>query len=316
MYVEKSGLGPTDGARVTVDASGMVETVTGGASVGQGFETVMAQVCAETLGIDYRRVRVVHGRTDRIEFGIGAHASRATVMTANAVAAAASKVRAKALELAGELMQTDVRQLDIIDGEVRRDDGNGGPSVSLAELAQHLRPASATRGAREPGLCADGWFDTAHQTYPYGAQIAVVRIDPDTGAVAVEKMLIAYDCGRAINPMLVRGQLVGGFAQGLGGALFEECQYDERGQPISVTFADYLMPTAREIPSLDVLLTEDAKSRLNPLGIKGAGEGGIAGVGAVIASAVEDAIGVAGVITQLPITPQRLKRILDACTRR
>ena len=314
MFVEKSGLGPTDGARVNVDINGGVEVVTGGASVGQGFETVMAQVCAETLGVDYRRVRVVHGRTDRIEFGIGAHASRATVMTANAVAVAAAKVRAKALDLAAQLLQTEVRRLDIIDGEVARTDAAGGPSISLASLAHHLRPASPTRGGRDPGLTAEGWFDTAHQTYPYGVQVALVTIDADTGAVAVEKMLIAYDCGRAINPMLVHGQLVGGFAQGLGGALFEEFQYDERGQPLSVTFADYLLPTARDVPDVDVLLTEDAKSRWNPLGIKGAGEGGIAAVGAVIASAVEDAIQVPGAITELPITPQRLKCILDART--
>jgi aerobic carbon-monoxide dehydrogenase large subunit len=212
-------------------------------------------------------------------------------------------------------LQTDVRHLDTLDGEVVRADGEG-PSISMASLAQHLRPASPTRGAREPGLSAEGWFDTAHQTYPYGVQIAVVTIDPGTGVVTVEKMLIAYDCGRAINPMLVEGQLVGGFAQGLGGALLEEFQYDDRGQPLSVTFADYLVPTAREIPQVDVLLTEDAPSCLNPLGIKGAGEGGIAGVGAVIASAVEDAIGIAGIITELPITPQRLKRILDERARR
>jgi aerobic carbon-monoxide dehydrogenase large subunit len=314
MYVEKSGLGPTDGARVSVDIGGAVEVVTGGASVGQGFETVMAQVCAETLGVDYRRVRVVHGRTDRIEYGIGAHASRATVMTANAVAIAAGKVRAKALDLASQLLQTDVHHLDIVDGEVVRADGMG-PSISMASLADHLRPTSRARGAREPGLSAEGWFDAAHQTYPYGVQIAVVTIDSGTGVVTVEKMLIAYDCGRAINPMLVKGQLVGGFAQGLGGALFEEFQYDERGQPLSVTLADYLMPTAREIPVVDVLLTEDARSRCNPLGIKGAGEGGIAGVGAVMASAVEDAIGVPGVISELPMTPHRLKRILDECER-
>jgi carbon-monoxide dehydrogenase large subunit/6-hydroxypseudooxynicotine dehydrogenase subunit gamma len=311
MFVEKSGLGPTDGARVNVDTNGGVEVVTGGASVGQGFETVMAQVCAETLGVDYRRVRVVHGRTDRIEFGIGAHASRATVMTANAVAVAAAKVRAKALDLAAQLLQTEARRLDIVDGEVVRTEVAGGPSISLASLAHHLRPASPTRGGRDPGLTAEGWFDTAHQTYPYGVQVALVTIDADTGAVVVEKMLIAYDCGRAINPMLVHGQLVGGFVQGLGGALFEEFQYDERGQPLSVTFADYLLPTARDVPDVDVLLTEDAKSRWNPLGIKGAGEGGIAAVGAVIASAVEDAIQVPGAITELPITPQRLKRILD-----
>jgi CO/xanthine dehydrogenase Mo-binding subunit len=148
-------------------------------------------------------------------------------------------------------------------------------------------------------------------TYPYGVQIARVNVDPGTGAVHIEKMLIAFDVGRAINPMLVRGQLVGGFAQGLGGALFEEFQYDDRGQPLSVTFADYLIPTASEVPEVDVLITEDARSTCNPLGIKGAGEGGVAAVGAVIASAVDDAIGGKGLISRIPITPQTLKSIID-----
>ena len=139
----------------------------------------------------------------------------------------------------------------------------------------------------------------------------MVRVDRETGAVTVERYVIAYDIGRAINPMLVRGQLVGGFVQGLGGALFEEFQYDERGQPLSVTFADYLLPTLQEVPNLDVLLTEDAPSTCNPLGIKGAGEGGIAAAGAVIASAVDDALGTVGTVTQLPITPQKLKALID-----
>ena len=311
MYVEKSGLGPTDGARVNVHTDGEVEVITGGASLGQGFETVIAQVCAEKLGVNYRRVRVVHGRTDRIEFGIGAHATRATVMTANATSVAAEKVRAKALDVAAQLMQTEVRHLDIVDGNVVRTDINGGATISLANIAHHLRPVSPTRGERDPGLMAEGWFTTAHMTYPYGVQIAVVKIDAGTGAVKVERVLIAYDIGRAINPMLVRGQLVGGFVQGLGGALFEEFQYDERGQPLSVTFADYLLPTLQEVPNLDVLLTEDAPSTCNPLGIKGAGEGGIAAAGAVIASAVDDALGTVGTVTQLPITPQKLKALID-----
>jgi carbon-monoxide dehydrogenase large subunit/6-hydroxypseudooxynicotine dehydrogenase subunit gamma len=311
LFVEKSGLGPSDGARVNVDTTGVVEVITGGASVGQGFETVMAQVCAETLGIDYRRVRVVHGRTDRIEYGIGAHASRATVMTANATAVAATKVREKAIGIAAELLQTLPDQLDIIDGEVVRTGRVSGPSISLGEIANHLRPTSSTRRGREPGLSADGWFFTEHQTYPYGNQIAVVRVDPETGAVTVEQFLVAYDIGRAINPMLVRGQIAGGFAQGLGGALYEEFLYNELGEPLSVTFADYLMPTLRETPKLDILLAEDAPSIRNPLGIKGAGESGIAAVGAAIAAAIDDAIGIPGAITQLPVTPQRLKRILD-----
>jgi carbon-monoxide dehydrogenase large subunit/6-hydroxypseudooxynicotine dehydrogenase subunit gamma len=146
--------------------------------------------------------------------------------------------------------------------------------------------------------------------YPYGVHIAVVRVDRDTGAVAVERYLVAYDVGKAVNPMLVEGQIAGGFAQGLGGALFEEFVYDERGEPLSVTFADYLMPTARETPAVEILITEDAPSPLNPLGLKGAGEGGANAVGAAIASAIDDAIGVPGAITTLPVTPMRMREIL------
>lgn len=311
IYVEKSGLGPTDGARVNVHTSGEIEVITGGASVGQGFETVIAQVCADVLGSDYRQVRVVHGRTDRIEYGVGAHATRATVMTANAAAVAAKKVRDKAFDIASQLLQADAGDLDIVGGSVVRKGEAGGPAINLGEIAHHLRPTSPTRGERDPGLSAEGWFKTSHMTYPYGVQIAVANIDSGTGAVRIEKLLIAYDVGRAINPMLVEGQLVGGFAQGLGGSLLEEFRYDERGQPLSVTFADYLLPTAQDVPFVDVLLTEDAPSAVNPLGIKGAGEGGIAAAGAVIASAVEDALGGIGTITQLPITPQRLKSLID-----
>jgi carbon-monoxide dehydrogenase large subunit/6-hydroxypseudooxynicotine dehydrogenase subunit gamma len=310
MYVEKSGLGPTDGARVNVHTNGEIEVITGGASGGQGFETVIAQVAAQTLGANYRKVRVVHGRTDRIEYGIGAHATRATVMTANATVVAAEKVRAKALDMAAQLLQADAASLTIVDGVVQRTDSSGA-SIDLGQLAHHLRPVSPTRGEREPGLASDGWFTTDHMTYPYGAQLALVKVDPGTGGITIEKMLIAFDVGRAINPMLVRGQLVGGFAQGLGGALFEEFRYDEHGQPLSVTFADYLMPTAHEMPAVDVMVLEDAPSATNPLGIKGAGEGGIAAVGAVIASAVDDALGNQGLITQIPIKPQAVKAILD-----
>ncbi len=309
LFIEKSGLGPYDGARVNVDTTGGVEVITGGASVGQGFETVVAQVCAETIGVDYRRIRVVHGRTDRIEYGLGAHASRATVMSANAVAVAAKKVRDKALDLAGALLQLDAASLDIADGIVRKRDASLGPTISLADLAHHLRPVSSTRGEREPGLCAEGWFHCEHQVYPYGAQFIALRIDAPTGVVHVEKGLVAYDIGRAINPMLVRGQILGGFAQGLGGALYEEFRYNELGEPLCVTFADYLVPTLAEMPPVDVLLLEDAPTNRNPLGIKGAGESGIAAVGAAVASAVDDALG-AGAVTRLPITPQHLRQII------
>jgi aerobic carbon-monoxide dehydrogenase large subunit len=312
MYVEKSGLGPIDGVRIHVHDSGDVEVITGGASVGQGFETVVAQICADRLGVDYRKVWVIHGQTDRIEYGIGAHATRATVMTGNATAIAAEKVRAKALDMASQLLQAEPGRLAIVDGKIVRSEALDEPLMTLGEIANHLRPTSKTRGERDPGLSAEGWFNAAHMTYPYGVQIALVTIDRGTGGVTIEKMLIAFDVGRAVNPVLVRGQIVGGFAQGLGGAMFEEFQYDERGQPLSVTFADYLMPTAHEIPKVDVLITEDAPSTTNPLGIKGAGEGGIAGVGAAIASAVDDALGDIATVTSLPIKPQWLKAVIDA----
>jgi carbon-monoxide dehydrogenase large subunit len=311
MFVEKSGLGPADGVRIEVDTSGAIELITGGASLGQGFETVMAQVCAEIVGVDYRHVRVTHGQTDRIAYGIGAHASRATVMTASATHNGAVKLRAKAIEMAAELMQAPPAALDIVDGKVVRKDQPAGASMSLGEIAGHLAPTSKTRGEREPGLSVDGWFRVEHQVYPYGIHFAVVRIDRDTGGVHVERYAIAYDIGRAINPALVQGQIVGGFVQGLGGALLEEFTYNERGDPLATTFADYLMPTAREAPEVDVMLREDYLSPLNPLGIKGAGESGITGVGAALASAIDDAIGMPGAVTQLPVTPQRLKAILN-----
>ena len=315
IFVEKSGLGPFDGVRVSVDTSGLVEVVTGAASLGQGIETVVAQICADALGADYRRVRVVHGRTDRIAFGMGAFASRATVMTGEAARLAAVDVRKKAIEVAAELLQQPADALEVVDGKVVRTGAPAGPSVTLGEIAKALEPTSKLRGARTPGLTADGWFYTDHMNYPYGVHIAVAKVDRDTGGVTIERYVMAYDVGRAVNPMLVEGQLAGGFAQGVGGTLFEEFLYDERGEPLSVNFADYLMPTAREVPAFDVLITEDAPSPLNPLGLKGAGEGGINPVGAAIASAIDDAIGMPGAITRLPVTPQRLRAILKRAGR-
>jgi carbon-monoxide dehydrogenase large subunit/6-hydroxypseudooxynicotine dehydrogenase subunit gamma len=177
-------------------------------------------------------------------------------------------------------------------------------------VAQNLSPTAKARGDREPGLAAEGWFTTAHQVYPYGSHVALVRIDPETGGVAVERYWIAYDIGRAINPALVHGQIVGGYAQGLGGALFEEFAYSERGDPLAATFADYLLPALHEVRAPDVLLREDYTSPLNPLGIKGAGESGITAVGATIASAIDDALAMPGAVRELPITPARLRRLV------
>jgi CO/xanthine dehydrogenase Mo-binding subunit len=311
MFFEKSGLGPSDGAKIFVDTTGHIEVVTGGASLGQGFETAMAQICAEDLGTDYRRIKVVHGRTDRIDYGVGAHASRATVLTGSAVSKTALKVREKALEVASELLQTPADTLTISDGVIHAKDNSSSASVTLGEVAAALAPAAPTRGDRVPYLAAEEWFNIDHQTYPYGHHIAVVRVDRDTGEAVVEKYFIGYDIGRAINPMLIEGQLVGGLAQGIGGALYEEFAYDERGEPLSVTFMDYLLPTLREIPTPEILLTEDYPSIRTPLGIKGAGEAGITGAPAAIASAIDNAIGIPGAVTEIPVTPQRLKKIMD-----
>jgi len=293
MFVEKSGLGPFDDVRITVKESG-IEVVTGNASVGQGIETVVAQVCAEGLGVDYRDITVVHGQTNRIARGMGAFASRVTVMCGEATRQAAAKLRDAILNSAAELMQTEPAALAIRGRGVVRADGTG-PSMPLASLA---------------GLSAEATFQTTHMVYPYGVHIAAVRVDAETGAVAIERYAIAYDIGRAVNPMLVEGQIAGGLAQGVGGALYEEFLYNESGEPLSVTFADYLMPTAREVPTSQILLTEDAPSPLNPLGLKGAGEGGTNPVGAAIASAVDDALQRPGKVTQLPLTPQRVKELL------
>ena len=311
MFFEKSGLGPSDGAKIFVDTTGHIEVVTGGASLGQGFETAMAQICAEDLGTDYRRIRVVHGRTDRIDYGVGAHASRATVLTGSAVSKTALKVREKALAVASELLQTPAESLDITDGVIHAKNNPSGPSVTLGDVAAALAPAAPTRGDRDPYLAAEEWFNIEHQTYPYGHHIAVVKVDRETGEVEIEKYFIAYDVGRAINPMMIEGQLVGGFAQGVGGMLYEEFNYNEQGEPLSVTFMDYLLPTLREVPEPEILLTEDFPSIRTPLGIKGAGEAGITGTPAAIASAIDNAIGIPGAVTRMPITPQRLKKIMD-----
>src|SRR5256885_5361411 len=233
-------------------------------------------------------------------------------MTPSATHNGAVRLRAKAIDAAAALMQARPDALEIVDGKVLRKAEPAGPSISLGEIAEHLAPTSKTLGDRERGLSAEGWFRVKHQVYPYGIHFAVVKVDRATGGVKVEDYVIAYDIGRAINPALVKGQIVGGFAQGLGGALLEEFTYNERGDPLATTFADYLMPTARETPEVHVILREDYTSPLNPLGIKGAGESGITGVGAAIASAIDDAIGIPGAVTQLPVTPQRLKQILDA----
>lgn len=305
-FVESGGDGPFDDVRVEMAADGTVEIITGVASVGQGAETVIAQVCAETLGIGLADIVVTHGQTDRIARGQGARASRVTVMTGNATHKAAWGVRSQLLTKASELLQTPVEALRVADGVITAGPaGDGGASLTVAEAASAcLGEAGVSR------ISVEETFENDRATYSHGMHLAVVCVDPLTAGVVVERFVVAYDIGRAVNPMLVEGQLVGGAVQGIGGALFEEFLYDEAGQPLSVTFADYLMPTAAEVPDIECLLTEDSPSTTNPLALKSAGDAGITAAGAAIAAAVGQAIGKPGVVRRIPITPRRLREIL------
>ena len=297
VFVEKSGLGPTDKVRIEIDREGRIEIVTGAADLGQGVQTVMAQICAASLGVDYASLSVVQGRTDRIDEGYGSHASRTTVVTGEAARLAAEALRGELAAAAAPLLQAEAGEIEVSGGVARK----GGASLSWAEIV---------RQSGAPLIAAEGRYDTDHMNYPYGVHMAVVAVDGDTGIATVERFLVAYDIGRAINPLLVAGQLSGGLAQGIGGALFEEFLYDDSGQPLSLTFAEYVMPGPTEVPRPDILLTEDAPSPLNPLGVKGAGEGGINAVGAAVASAIDDAIGRPGAVTELPVTPRRMLELL------
>lgn len=299
LFVEKSGLGPYEDVEMTVRADGTVEVVTGAASVGQGMETVIAQICASDLDMDYRDITVIHGQTDRIARGMGAFASRITVMAGSATRLATDAIKDEARRLAAGMLEVRVEDLEYRSGAIGV---RGQPDIELT-----LGKIAATTPA---GLHADATFTTDHMTYPYGGHAAIVRIDPETGGTTIERYVVAYDVGRAINPMMIEGQILGGAAQGIGGALLEEFQYDDAGNPLVTSFLDYLMPTATEMPEVEVLLSEDVPSPLNPLGVKGAGEGGTNACGAALATAIEQAIGKPGAITSLPITPQVIVSLL------
>jgi carbon-monoxide dehydrogenase large subunit/6-hydroxypseudooxynicotine dehydrogenase subunit gamma len=308
-FLEKSGLGPQETADVVVSQSGAVHVYSGGTSLGQGIETVLAQIAADALGVDPAVVNVVNGDTTRQPFGGGSWASRSTVVAGSAVHAAARAVRERAAEVAARMLEAAPGDL-VSSGAALSVRGDPAARVTLAEIARATAPASPFLRPGEPaGLSARRRFEMAHMTYPYGAHIAVVEVDPATGGVRVLRYLVAYEVGRAINPALVAGQLRGGAAQGIGGALLEEFGYDEAGQPQSATFLDYRMPTAAEVPPIDVLVTEDSPAPGNPLGTRGAGEGGVSASGAVLASAVRDALGLAGSVGRLPLTPARVQEL-------
>ena len=311
-FLEKSGLGPQETADVVISRTGAVHVYSGGTSLGQGIETVLAQIAADVLGLDPAGVSVVNGDTALQPFGGGSWASRSTVVAGSAVHAAAGTVRDRAVEVAARMLEAAPADLVCAGGAVSVR-GDPGSAVTLGEIAAAAGPASRWLPPGEPaGLSARRRFEVTHMTYPYGVHIAVVDVDPGTGGVQVLRYLVAYEVGRAVNPTLVEGQLRGGAAQGIGGALLEEFCYDEAGQPQSVTFMDYRIPTAAEVPPIDVLVTQDSPAPGNPLGVRGAGEGGVSAAGAAVASAVRDALALAGSVGQLPLTAARVQELASS----
>jgi aerobic carbon-monoxide dehydrogenase large subunit len=303
FFVEKAGIGRWEYARVGLASDGRVVVHTGITSIGQGVETVLAQICAEHLGVSYDAVSVEHGDTATVADGMGSFGSRATMLAGAAVMEAAERLRADLLELGSELLEADPSDLSL-DGERVSVRGAPGAGVTLAELSAAARPLPALRRGGAPGLSEEAYSHSEDMSFPYGLHIACVEVDVATGSVEVQRYLVAYDAGVVINPQLLHGQIVGGAAQGAGGALLEEFVYDENGQLVAGSFMDYLLPTACEAPAVEVLMTEDAPTPLTPLGAKGGGEGGTAAAGAAIANAVSDALGAE--VSSLPMSPERI----------
>ena len=306
-FVETGGLGPWEYARVEIDNAGKVVLYSGCNSVGQGVDTVLSQIVADELQVRLEDVRVVHGDTAKVPYGNGTNASRTTVMAGSAAVGASRKVKDKLLRIASAALEIDPGDLMLADGKVRV---RGAPErlLSYAEIAHLAAPGSALKKGFDPGISEEDFFASDRRPFPYGVHIAVVEVDRETGLVKVLDYLIAEDVGRKINPMLIEGQMAGGLAQGIGGALLEEFVYDADGQPLSTSFMDYLIPTAMEVPRAQFFSTEDFPTPLNPLGVKGAGEGGIAAAGGALANAVSNALGVE--VTRLPMKPEYLMDLL------
>jgi aerobic carbon-monoxide dehydrogenase large subunit len=300
MFVEKSGLGPWEFCEVEILENGEISCKTGLADVGQGVKTALAQICSDQLGIPYSKVTVIHGDTDVVEKGNGSFATRGTVVGGSAAWYASVALKKKLLQVAAEVYNLPSDDLDI-----------KNECIIQISNKQNLCPLDFILvECRKQGveLREKYTFSIDHMSYPYGIHAAEVEIVPETGKVKIEKYYIAYDIGRAINPLLVHGQLVGGMAQGLGGALFEELRYDENGQLITGSFMDYLIPSSMEMPEIDIEILENSPSPLNPLGCKGAGEGGTVAVAPAIANAIINALDKYKInITSLPIRPEIIR---------
>ena len=308
-FVETSGIGPWEYARVEVDNAGKVVLYSGCNSVGQGIATALSQIVADELQVSIDDVRVVHGDTAKVPYGNGSNASRSTVMAGSAAVGASRKVKDKLLRLASSALEIDTGDLFLRDGRVV---ARGAPERSLgfAEIAALALPGPALKSGMTPGISEEDFFATDKRPFPYGVHVAVVEVDRETGMITILDYLVTEDVGRKINPMIIEGQMAGGLAQGIGGALLEDFVYDEDGQPLATSFMDYLMPTAMEMPKAQFISTEDFPTPHNPLGVKGAGEGGITAAGAALANAVSNALGVE--VKKLPLRPDYILQLIQS----
>lgn len=315
-YVEGTGIGPYEGARVTVEPSGKVRCATGVGTQGQGHFTVFAQLVADALGVDVQDVRVVTGDTREFHWGTGTFASRGAVVAGSACHAAAMAVREKVLTLASSVLKVPHDLLELAGGRVyaKHDETRG---ISLGELSGKANPLrGAVRPGTEPGLESTAYFGPDRGSTASGVHAMIVEVDPETATIDIKRYLVVHDCGTIINPMLVEGQIHGGVAMGIGNAFYEQLIYDEQGQLLNASFMDYLIPTATDVPSIETAHRE-TPSPYNPVGLKGVGEAGCIPTGALFAQAVEDALAGSGVeITEIPLSPNRLFELITAKTQR
>jgi aerobic carbon-monoxide dehydrogenase large subunit len=306
-FVKNTGLGPYEGARVVVSSADKIAVYLGITSLGQGHETTMAQICADSLGVPIESITVFHGSTDLMPFSVGTFASRGTVMAGNAIHLACQKLREKMLVIAGRYLELDATHLEFRDGRVYRRDAAEAPGIALDDLVRLAGPTSPY-SSEEPGLEATAYFKSDQLTYSYGTHAAHVTVDRETGKIEVLRYVVVEDIGRCINPLLVHGQTVGAAVQGIGATILEELVHGENGQLLSGTLMDYLLPTSQDVPPIDSVILEEAPSPLNPLGVKGAGEGGIVATGAALANAISHALAPLGVeVRELPLSPNKIR---------
>ncbi|HSJ90339.1 MAG TPA: xanthine dehydrogenase family protein molybdopterin-binding subunit [Anaerolineales bacterium] len=310
-YVEGTGIGPYEGAKVQVMGSGRVSVVTGVGTQGQGHYTSYAQIVAEQLGISVDKIDVVTGDTDQFYWGAGTFASRGAVVAGNAINEAAKVVRKKILKFASEYFNAPEEELELADGVVRVQDVPR-MSISLGDLAGKANPTrGAVKPGTEPGLEATNYFGPERGATANGIHAMIVEVNPETMQIHIQRYLVVHDCGKVINPLILDGQIHGGVAQGIGNAFYERLAYDENGQLLNGTFMDYHLPTSLDVPRIETGHGETL-SPLNPMGVKGAGEAGAIPVGPLFAQALEDALyDVDFEILEIPLNSNRLWELVS-----